>query len=76
MTGKGSNIIGKGGAAINLWLKLNALETGTDVCCRMTVSISGRIAQFGKLMIEAVNNKMLKLIHQQFYKHYGAGKWR
>ena len=29
MTGKGSDISGKGGAAMSMWLKLNALETGT-----------------------------------------------
>ena len=60
MTGKGSDISGKGGAAMSMWLKLNALETGTEVCCRMTVSITGRIAQFGARMIEAVNNKMFE----------------
>ena len=32
-------------------------ETGIDVCYRMTVSISGRIAQFGARTIEGVNNK-------------------
>ena len=40
MTGKGSDISGKGGAAMSMRLKLNALETGTEVCCRMTVSLS------------------------------------
>ena len=66
---------GKGGTAMSLWLKLNALETGTEVCCRITVSITGRVAQFGARMIEAVNNKMFEH-YQQFYKHDGAGKWR
>ena len=60
MTGKGSDISGKGGATMNMWLKLNKLETGTEVSCRMTVSITGRIAQFGARMIEAVNNKMFE----------------
>ena len=60
MTGKGPDISGKGGAAMSMQLKLNALETGTEVCCRMTVSITGRIAQFGARMIEAVNNKMFE----------------
>ena len=60
MTGKGSDISGKRGAAMSMWLKLNALETGTEVCCRMTVSITGRIAQFGARMIEAVNNKIFE----------------
>ena len=66
MTGKGSDISGKGGAAMSMWLKLNALETGTEVCCRMTVSITGRIAQFGARMIEAVNNKMFEQFISNF----------
>ena len=40
MAGKGSDISGKGGAAMSMRLKLKALETGTEVCCRMTVSLS------------------------------------
>ena len=66
MSGKGSDICGKGGAAMSMWLKLNALETGTEVCCRMTVSITGRIAQFGGRMIEAVNNKMFEQFISNF----------
>ena len=66
MTGKGSDISGKGGAAMSMWLKLNALETGTEVCCRMTVSITGRIAQFGARMIDAVNNKMFEQFISNF----------
>ena len=66
MTGKGSDISGKGGAAMSMWLKLNVLETGTGVCCRMTVSITGRIAQFGGRMIEAVNNKMFEQFISNF----------
>ena len=66
MTGKGSDISGKGGAAMSMWLKLNALETGTEVCCRMTVSITGRIAQFGARMIEVVNNKMFEQFISNF----------
>ena len=66
MTGKGLDISGKGGAAMSMWLKLNALETGTEACCRMTVSITGRIAQFGARMIEAVNNKMFEQFISNF----------
>ena len=66
ITGKGSDISGKGGAAMSMWLKLNTLETGTEVCCRMTVSITGRIAQFGARMIEAVNNKMFEQFISNF----------
>ena len=37
MTGKGSDISGKGGAAMSMWLKLNNHETGTEVCyCNFT----------------------------------------
>ena len=66
MTGKNSDISGKGGASMSMWLKLNTLETGTKVCCRMTVSITGRIAQFGARMIEAVNNKMFEQFISNF----------
>ena len=66
MTGKGSDISGKGGASMSMSLKLNALETGTEVCCVMTVSITGRIAQFGARMIEAVNNKMFEQFISNF----------
>ena len=52
MTGKGADISGKGGAVMSISLKLNALEKVTEVCCIMTVSITGRIAQFGARMIE------------------------
>ena len=76
MTGKGSDISGKGVASMSMWLKLNVLETGTEVCCRMTVSITGLIAEFRARMIEAVNKKNVRTIHQQFYKHDGAGIWK
>ena len=66
MSGKGSDITGKGGASMGMRIKLNELETGTDVCCRMTVSITGRIAQFGARMIEAVNNKMFEQFISNF----------
>ena len=66
MKAKGSDISGKGGASMSMWLKLNTLETGTKVCCRMTVSITGRIAQFGARMIEAVNNKMFEQFISNF----------
>ena len=66
MTGKGSDISGKGGAAMSMWLKLNVLDTGTEGCCRMKVSITGRIAQFGARMIDAVNNKMFEQFISNF----------
>ena len=66
MRGKGSDISGKGGASMSMWLKLNVLETGTEVCCRMTVSITGLIAEFRARMIEAVNNKMFEQFISNF----------
>ena len=66
MEGKGADISGKGGAAMNMELSLNAHETSTEVSCIMTVSITGRIAQFGSRMIEAVNNKLFEQFIQNF----------
>ena len=73
ITGKGSDISGKGGAAMSMWLKLNTLETGTEVCCKMTVSITGRIAQFGARMVEVLNNKMFEQFISNFKKMMEQG---
>ena len=51
---------------MNMGLSLNAHETSTEVSCIMTVSITGRIAQFGLRMIEAVNNKLFGQFTQNF----------
>ena len=56
----------KGEATMNMELSLNAHETSTEVSCIMTVSITGRIAQFGSRMIEAVNNKLFEQFIQNF----------
>ena len=56
-------------------LKLNALETGTEVCCSMIVSITGRIAQFGVHMIEVVNNKMFEQFIRNFTNMIEQGNW-
>lgn len=66
MAGKGTDISGKGGATMNMSLSLNALENGTEVSCTMNVSITGRIAQFGARMIEAVNNKLFEQFISNF----------
>ena len=66
MEGKGADISGKGGATMNMGLSLNAHETFTEISCIMTVSITGRIAQFGSRMIEAVNNKLFEQFIQNF----------
>ena len=66
MEGKGADISGKGGATMNMELSLNTHETSTNVSCIMTVSITGRIAQFGSRMIEAVNNKLFEQFIQNF----------
>ena len=57
---------GKGGATMNMGLSLNAHETFTEISCIMTVSITGRIAQSGSRMIEAVNNKLFEQFIQNF----------
>ena len=50
---------GKGGANMTMNIKLSALEEGgTEMQSSMSLSITGRLAQFGARMIVAVNNKM------------------
>jgi carbon monoxide dehydrogenase subunit G len=66
MEGKGADISGKGGATMIMSLSLKALEERTEVTCIMSVSITGRIAQFGARMIEAVNNKLFEQFIQNF----------
>ena len=51
---------------MNMELSLNEHETFTEISCTMTVSITGRIAQFGSRMIEAVNNKLFEQFIQTF----------
>ena len=66
MEGKGADISGKGGATMIMSLSLKTLEELTEVTCIMSVSITGRIAQFGARMIEAVNNKLFERFIQNF----------
>jgi carbon monoxide dehydrogenase subunit G len=66
MEGTGADISGKGGASMKMSLSLKALEGCTEVTCIMSVSITGRIAQFGARMIEAVNNKLFDQFTQNF----------
>ena len=50
---------GKGGANMTMNIKLSTLEDGgTEMQSSMSLSITGRLAQFGARMIVAVNNKM------------------
>ena len=58
---------------MSLWPKLNALEAETEVRCRMTVSISGRIAQFGARIIEAINNQMFEQFISNFTNMMAQG---
>lgn len=51
---------------MNMEVSPNTQETFTDFSCILIVSITGRIAQFGSLMIEAVNNKLF----EQFIHNY------
>jgi len=66
LEGKGADISGKGGASMKMSLSLTALEKHTEVTSIMSVSITGRIAQFGARMIEAVNNKLFEQFTQNF----------
>ena len=59
MEGKGLDTSGKGGANLTMNIKLSTLEEGgTEMQSSMSLSITGRLAQFGARMIVAVNNKM------------------
>ena len=59
MEGKGIDTSGKGGANMTMNIKLSTLdEGGTEMQSSMSLSITGRLAQFGARMIVAVNNKM------------------
>ena len=59
MEGKGLDTSGKGGANMTMNIKLSTLEKGgTEMQSSMSLSITGRLAQFGARMIVAVNNKM------------------
>ena len=61
MEGKGLDTSGKGGANMTMNIKLSALEGGgTEMQSSMSLSITGRLAQFGARMIVAVNNKMFE----------------
>ena len=59
MEGRGLDTSGKGGANMVMNIKLVPIEGGgTEMLSSMTLSITGRLAQFGSRMIVAVNNKM------------------
>jgi len=66
MEGTGTDISGKGGASMKLSLSLKGIEESTEVTSIMSISITGRIAQFGSRMIEAVNNKLFDQFTQNF----------
>ena len=73
--GKGADINGNGGSAMNMGLTLNELETCTEAYCKMTVSITGRIAQFGSRMFEAVNNKLFEQFINNFSNLLEQENW-
>ena len=59
LEGKGLDISGKGGANMTMNIKLAPIDDGgTEMKSSMSLSITGRLAQFGGRMIVAVNNKM------------------
>lgn len=59
LEGKGLDTSGKGGANMTMNIKLGPIDDGgTEMKSSMSLSITGRLAQFGARMIVAVNNKM------------------
>ena len=76
MMGKGADINGKEGAAMNMGLTLNVLETCTEAYCKMTVSITDRIAQFGSRMFEAVNKKLFEQFINNFSNLFEQENWK
>ena len=59
LEGKGLDTSGKGGANMTMNIKLVPIDDGgTEMKSSMSLSITGRLAQFGARMIVAVNNKM------------------
>ena len=59
LEGKGLDTSGKGGANMTMNIKLAPIDAGgTEMKSSMSLSITGRLAQFGGRMIVAVNNKM------------------
>ena len=75
MMGKGADINGKRGATMNMGLTLNELETCTEAYYKMIVSITGRIAQFGSRMFEAVNNKLFEQFINNFSNLLDQENW-
>ena len=69
LQGQGSDKKGKGEAKMQLVIELKeAAENLCQIEARMQLSISGRIAQFGSRMIQAVNDKLFT----QFTKNFLA----
>ena len=59
LEGKGLDTSGKGGANMTMNIKLVPIDDGgTEMKSSMSLSITGKLAQFGARMIVAVNNKM------------------
>ena len=59
LEGKGSDTGGKGGASMCMNIQLfPGIEGGTLMNSSMSLSITGKLAQFGSRMIVAVNNKL------------------
>ena len=59
LEGKGLDTSGKGGANMTMNIKLAPIDDGgTEMKSSMSLSITGRLAQFGARMIVAVNYKM------------------
>ena len=60
---------------MNMVLSLKELDACTEAYCKMTVSITGRIAQFGSRMFEAVNNKLFEQFINNFSNLLEQENW-
>jgi carbon monoxide dehydrogenase subunit G len=83
LEGKGLDTSGKGGANMTMNIKLVPIDDGgTEMKSSMSLSITGRLAQFGGRMIVAVNNKMFDqwaksftdLLNEQLHTNYSNEK--
>tara|TARA_B100000579_G_scaffold426512_1_gene433852 strand:- start:978 stop:1442 length:465 start_codon:yes stop_codon:yes gene_type:complete len=68
MEGHGSDLSGKGGVTMRMSICLKAIEKSTLVESNMSISITGRIAQFGSRMIDAVSSKLFDQFTKNFSK--------
>lgn len=67
LEGKGRDAKGKGNATMRLVGRLRSLESGhTEVSSSMTLSISGRLAQFGSRLMADVSRRVFAQFVERF----------